>query len=145
MHSMQYTMHLYVFWGTIQTTVITSSASGLYKIFYVRSFILTVRPSFYIVNSNTIYFQSFQKKYFIVTRFTIYFFQQQENYKEWLLKIQDYIPGRARLFFSGRGVRPGFPKCVLANWFLPLKEGSCVLKSSNLGAWELKFGQKLRL
>ena len=47
----------------------------------------------------------------------------------WVVKLQ----GGSQLFFSGRGVRPGFPKC--GAWELQ--------KFSNLGAWELKFGQKL--
>ena len=59
-------------------------------------------------------------------------------------------------FFSGRGVRPGFTKCGACELIFASERGglwtenfqiwglvNC--KFPNLGAWELKFGQKLRL
>ena len=74
--------------------------------------------------------------------------------------------GGALNFFSGRGVRPGFPKCGaceltfasekaglwaenfqiwrLVSWKFP-NLGACELKISKFGACELKFGWKLRL
>ena len=72
-------------------------------------------------------------------------------------------PGGGTSLFSGRGVRPGFLKCgaiclwkggacelkiskiwLLVNWKFP-NLGACELKISKFGAWELKFGRKLRL
>ena len=52
--------------------------------------------------------------------------------------------GGALNIFSGRGVRPGFPKwraCEVANWHLPLKRGACERKISKFGACELKISK----
>ena len=64
--------------------------------------------------------------------------------------------GGALNFFSGRGVRPGFPKCGACKLTFASEKGGlwaenfqiCGLvswKFPNLGACELKFGWKLRL
>ena len=49
--------------------------------------------------------------------------------------------GGTQLFFSGRGVRPGFPKCGACELILSLKEGACELKISKFGACELKISK----
>ena len=77
-----------------------------------------------------------------------------------------WYPGGALNFFSGRGVRPGFPKCGACELTFASERGACERKISkfgglwaenfqiwglvswkfpNLGACELKFGWKLRL
>ena len=49
--------------------------------------------------------------------------------------------GALNFFFSGRGVRPGFPSVGLANWYLPLKRGLVNWKFPNLGACDLKISK----
>ena len=64
--------------------------------------------------------------------------------------------GGTQLFFSGRGVRPGFPKCGTCELTFASEKGGLWAenfqiwglvsgKFPNLGACELKFGWKLRL
>ena len=64
--------------------------------------------------------------------------------------------GGALNFFSGRGVRPGFPKCGACELTFTSEKGGLWVenfqiwglvsrKFPNLGACELKFGWKLRL
>ena len=51
-------------------------------------------------------------------------------------------PGDTQLFFSGRGVRPGFPKCGACELiFASDREGACELKISKSGACELKVSK----
>ena len=52
-------------------------------------------------------------------------------------------PGGGELtFFSGRGVRPGFPKCGVCELiFASDREGACELKISKLGACGLKVSK----
>ena len=71
--------------------------------------------------------------------------------------IQDGSPGGGALnFFSGRGVRPGLPKCGACELTFASEKGGLWAenfqiwglvswKFPNLGACELKFGWKLRL
>ena len=47
--------------------------------------------------------------------------------------------------FSGRSVQPDFRSVGLQTDFCLWKRGLVELKFSNLGAWKLKLGQKLRL
>ena len=50
--------------------------------------------------------------------------------------------GGTRLFFSGRDVRPGFPKCGACELiFASDREGACELKISKLGACELRVSK----
>ena len=46
-------------------------------------------------------------------------------------------------FFSGRSVQPRFPKCGACELICFWKRGLVNWKFPNLGAWELRFGQKL--
>ena len=66
------------------------------------------------------------------------------------------LPGGALNFFSGRGVRPGFPKCGACELTFASEKGGLWAenfqiwglvswKFPNLGACELKFVWKLRL
>ena len=51
-------------------------------------------------------------------------------------------PGGHSTFFSGRGVRPGFPKCGVCELiFASDREGACELKISKLGACGLKVSK----
>ena len=63
------------------------------------------------------------------------------QYFEWGGGLE--YPLGPNLLFLVRVCGPDFQSAELADWFLPLKEGSCELNFSNLGAWELKFGQKI--
>ena len=56
----------------------------------------------------------------------------------------EWAPRGTQLFQVGV-CGPDFRSVGLANCYLPLKRGACELKFPNLGAWELKFGRKLRL
>ena len=49
--------------------------------------------------------------------------------------------GRILNFFSGRGVRPGFPKCGACELILASNKGACELKISKFGACELKISK----
>ena len=81
-------------------------------------------------------------------------------------KLSTHKPGGALNFFSGRGVRPGFPKCGACERTFASEKGGLWAenfqiwrlvswkfqiwrlvswKFPNLGACELKFGWKLRL
>ena len=68
----------------------------------------------------------------------------------------EWPPGGALNFFSGRGVRPRFPKCGACELTFASEKGGLWAenfqiwglvswKFPNLGACELKFGWKLRL
>ena len=57
-------------------------------------------------------------------------------------EISGELNGRGALnFFSGRGVRPGFPKCGACKLILASEKGACELKFPNLRACELKISQ----
>ena len=83
-----------------------------------------------------------------------------------LVEFPEMPGGALKTFFQVRVCGPDFRSVGLANCNLPLKRGACELKISkfgglwtenfqiwelvswifpNLGAWELKFGWKLRL
>ena len=75
----------------------------------------------------------------------------------WKMHSNEYKQARGALnFFSGRGVRPGFPKCGACELTFASEKGGLWAenfqiwglvswKFPNLGACELKFGWKLRL
>ena len=49
-------------------------------------------------------------------------------------------PGGHSTFFSGRGVRPGFPKCRACELIFAYEKGACELKISKFGGlWAENF------
>ena len=59
-----------------------------------------------------------------------------------LAPMHSRSPGGALTFFSGRGVRPGFPKCGACELTFTSEKGGLVSgKFPNLGACELKISK----